>query len=594
MNRFFLSLFVVLSTAALSFSQDDLSANEVLSKSVRFYQAGLYDSTIATIRMFFKDHGKNPEAEYLVPLIMEAFLRKGDYQSVKRLFDLYQKKFRSSPFMPRVYYLRGFGLAKERSYTAALETWSKALEGGVSSDIDSLIRQGTEALCANALALDDLHDAGGESSNDPGIREVARYYEIKKLLATGDVGRAKNDMGSFKTDYPRSRFELEIGDLLSSATPKKAVAIGLLAPLSGEEADIGKRVAQGTQLAIDKYNERNHLQIRLVSCDTKGTLLETVRQITQLVDRDKVPLIIGPMLSSTATVAAAMLMGKNTVMLTPTATDDGISSLGPTIFQMNITLGVLARKVARYALANLNIREFAIVAPRTTDGTTMAAVFKDEVVIGNGVVFDEENFDEGTNDYTAQFVSLRKKLLMRKLTQIDGKPRSKLSVSDSIKWVDSTVSIGAIFIPAEAEDIVMLAPQVAFNRIKAQLLGSSGWHTQKVITDGKQYVHNAILSTAFEPDTTWKKWPDFRKSYVARYNEEPDRVAALGFDAGRIAATALENAGGTGNATRIAESIANTQKYEGTSGIITFDKNTRTNSEAVIMKLTPNGFVRVQ
>lgn len=595
MDRFFCTLFLVLGAFSASFSEDDISAAELFSKAVRFYKTGLYDSTIATVGVFLKNHGKAPEAEYLVPLIMEAFLRKGDYAPVKRLSDLYQKKFKSSPFMPRVYYLRGFALAKERSFNQALEAYSKAIEGGVSDDLDSLIIRGTEALCANALSVDELHDAASEQSNDTHIREVARYYEIMKLLSAGEVGKAKNSMIAFKNEYPRSRFEIPIGDLLSSALPKKSAVIGLMAPLSGDEADIGKRVVQGVQLAIEKYNERSQLQIRVITCDTKGRLLETVRQTSQLVDRDKVPLIIGPMLSPTATVSAAMLMTRGTVMLTPTATDDGIASLGPAIFQMNITLGVLARKVARYALSNLNIREFAIVAPRTAYGATMASVFRDEVTKGGGSVFDEQKFDEGGNDFTAQFMNLRKKLLMRKLTQIDSKPRTKLSPLDSIKWADSSVSIGGIFIPAETEDVVMLAPQVAFNRIKSQLFGSSGWHTPKTVTDGKQYVQNAIISTAFEPDSSWKKWPDFKKEYSTRYNEDPDRVAALGYDAGKIAITAIENAGGNpGNTARIAESIAGTQKYEGTSGVITIDKNTHTNSEAVILKLTANGFVRVQ
>jgi ABC-type branched-subunit amino acid transport system substrate-binding protein len=595
MNRIFYCLFLVFGLATAGFSQDEPSATDLFSKAVRLYKAGLFDSTIVMVRAFLKDHGKDPGAEYLVPLLIEASLRKGDYSAVRRLFDLYQKKFKSSPFMPRVNYLRGFAFAKDRSYSAAIEAYSRALKGGVSDDLDSLIMKGSEAICAYALTQDELHDAGNESSNDPRIREIARYYEIVKLLSTGDVGKAKNCLESFKNDYPRSGFNVQIGDQLTSALPKKTVAIGLLAPLTGDEADIGKRVTQGVLLAIDDYNRRSHFQIKLIQGDTKGQLLETVHLTTQLTEHDGIPLIIGPMLSSTATVAAAMLMGKNQVLLTPTATDDGIASLGPSIFQMNITLGVLARKVARYALTNLNIKEFAIVEPRTAYGAAMASAFRDEVTKGGGAVFDEQAFDEGGNDFTAQFVNLRKKLLLRKLTLVDPKPRTKITPQDSVKWADSSMSIGAIFIPAESDDIVMLAPQVAFNRIKAQLIGSSGWHTQKTITDGKQYVQNAIISTAFEPDSSWKKWPDFRKEYRARYNDEPDRVAALGYDAGKIAAIAIENAGGTAaTSARIAESIASTQKYEGTSGVISIDKTTRTNSEAMILKLTPNGFVRVQ
>jgi ABC-type branched-subunit amino acid transport system substrate-binding protein len=111
---------------------------------------------------------------------------------------------------------------------------------------------------------------------------------------------------------------------------------------------------------------------------------------------------------------------------------------------------------------------------------------------------------------------------------------------------------------------------------------------------GKQYVQNAIISTPFEPDTSWKKWPDFRREYIKRFREEPDRVAALGFDAASLAALAIENSGGSGKASRIVGALSEIQNYEGTSGVISFDPAKRTNTEAVILKITQNRFVRVQ
>ena len=585
-----------------SFAQGTPQTSEVLAKAKSFYTAGAYDSTILTVRAFLKQHGKDPEAEFLVPVIMEAFLRKGEYSSVNRLFDLYQKKFRSSPFMPRVYYLHGYAQAKDRSYASAFESYSSALEAGVTDDLDSLIMRSAEAICSNALDAGYLHDVGKESRNHPRIREMARYYEIMKMLSSGaDAGKVKKCIAEFKDDYPNSQFGIPVTDLLAgAAASKRNVSIGLLAPLTGDDAEIGKRVAQGAQLAIDKFNQQHQPPIKVVMYDTKGALLETVHKTQALLEHDRVPVIIGPVLSPTATISAALLLGKEAVMITPTATDEGIAELGPNIFQMNVTTGVLARKLARYALANLNIREFAVVAPRSAYGGAMTAIFKDEVTKGGGTVLDEEFFEEGGNDFRAQFIDLRHKLLLRRLDEAAKEagtfvqPRTRISAADSTKWADSTLSIGAIFLPAEAEDAVMLAPQVAYNRIRAQLLGSNGWHSPKTIADGKQYVQNAIISTSFEPDTSWKKWTEFRKEYGARFHEEPDRVAALGFDAATIAIGAIGNAGGSTKASRIAEALLTTQRFEGASGTISFDRTNRTNGDAAILKLTPNGFVRVQ
>ena len=576
------------------------TADSVFSKAKEFYQAGNYDSTIATIREFLKTYGKDPATEYCVPLIMEALARVNDFTTLHRLFDLYERKFPSSAFMPRVYYLHGFSCAQERSYGAAFSSFSRALAMGISGDLDSLIMKNCEAVCANALDFSALLAFGADTGTHPRLREIACFWGIKKCAAAGDMSRAAACFSEFSKAYPGSVYKAQLSALLTAEPPKNRFSIGILAPLSGDDLDAGRRVVQGLRLAIDRYNSRHVQQISIITYDTKGSLLETARKTAQLLDRDRVPLIVGPMLSSTATVAAAMLLGKETVMLTPTATDDGIAGLNPMVFQMNITLGVLARSLARYAFNNLNIREFAVVAPRTPYGSSMSELFKEEVLKNGGKVFDEEFFEEGSNDFTAQFVNLRNKLLLRKINDAaiaaGGTPVTAISPADSAKWADSSVSIGATFMPADADDVVMLAPQVAFNRIKTQLLGSNGWRSPKTLADGKNYVRNAIISTPFEPDSSWKKWPDFRKEYVARFREEPDRVAALGFDAGTIAAAALEkNAGeSAGSASRITEAIAATQKFEGVSGIITFDRNSRTNTEAVICKITSTGFVRVQ
>jgi ABC-type branched-subunit amino acid transport system substrate-binding protein len=581
--------------------QETGTASAVLKEAVRFYSAGKYDATVAVIRSFLKENGKDPAAEYLVPLIIEAFLRTGESAVVHRLYDLYYKKYRSSPFMPRVNYLRGFAYAKQREYLSGFEYYSKALDAGVSDDLDTLIIRSCKSICKNELSEDECRSACKERRNHARIKEIACYYELERLLASDNPGKAKKRLANFKNNYPDSRFGEKIGDQLPLAPlatdSKKGVVVGLLAPLSGDEADIGKRVSQGVQLAMDSWNQRNSMQIKLVIHDTRGQLVETAGKTIDLLENERASFIIGPLLSSTATVAAALVRREEAVMLTPTATDQGIAQLGRNIFQMNITLGVLAGRLARYALANLNIKEFAVVAPHSDYGAAMARQFREEVEKNGGSIFDELYFEEGTHDYTSVFLELRKKLILRRINQMRpslAKPHKKVTYADSIKWADSSVSLGAIFMPGEADDIVMLAPQVAFNRIKAQLLGSSGWYSHRTLRVGKQYVHNAIISTPFEPDTSWKKWPEFRKAYIQRFREEPDRIAALGFDAANLAAMAIENGGSLFKASHMADFLAEQQRYEGTSGVISFDPVGHTNTEVVILKLTPNGFVRVQ
>ena len=147
--------------------------------------------------------------------------------------------------------------------------------------------------------------------------------------------------------------------------------------------------------------------------------------------------------------------------------------------------------------------------------------------------------------------------------------------------------------PGDVEDVVMLAPQVMFHRIRTQILGSSGWHHQKVLHDGKRYVLNAIISTSFELNQSGKEWSNFVNAYKSRYNTEPDRVAALGYDAAALVMKAIRKTGGD-NPKRIRAELTKTDRYHGISGIISFNDGRRANNECAVYKIIESGFVRVQ
>jgi ABC-type branched-subunit amino acid transport system substrate-binding protein len=338
--------------------------------------------------------------------------------------------------------------------------------------------------------------------------------------------------------------------------------------------------------------------IKPVIYDTKGSMMENARRTKDLINVDKVPMILGPVLSQDAIVSASMTMGKNTLMLSPTATEDGIADLGENIFQMNVSIGTLGRKIAAYAMDNLNMKEFAILAPQTEYGTALAKSFKDELKKKNINVIAEEYFEEGGNHFSAQFAQLRHVLLLKHFEKIAAEKglavKKKITRADSIKYADSTLSVGGLFIPAEADDVVMLAPQVAFNRIRTQILGSNGWQSKKVIQDGSTYVQGAMISATIEPDQNSKQWIDFKKSFKTRFGYEADRVAALGYDAANLIVKAVKESGGD-NSEKIADALYKVHGYQGLSGIISFDRsNSGSNTESAILKVTANGFVRVQ
>lgn len=575
----------------------DAAPQSILDYSKRLYKEGKYDSTIQVIRKYLRKNGKSAQTEHLVPLIVEAMVREGDFTAVHRLCSMYRIRYVKSAYSARMWYIEGIAYAKEEKFPQAVSAFSASLNEGVSETLDSLIVLNTEKIC-KYMAPEEFSALTPQKLNE-GISEVLDYFEISKLVDRGQFAKAQASAQIYQDKYRRSRYTSDLSRLLERVRQeeKSVIQIGILAPVSGDEEEIGKRVVLGAQLAISQLQPANGQTVRAVVMDTRGNMIETAQKTRELVEQHKISVIVGPVLSQTATVTAAMLMNRPAVMISPTATDEGIAEIGDNIFQMNVTIGMLGRKIARYAMENLSIKEFVVMAPRTAYGQILAESFMDEVKSQNFEIVAEEYFEEGANDYRDNFLNIRKKLLIRHLEHLavaNGTDfNGEISRRDSIIYADSTLAAGGFFMPADAEDVVMLAPQVMFHRIRTQLLGSAGWHQQKVITDGRKYVTNAVISTGFEPDQKDSVWSNFVKLYKNRYNTEPDRIAALGYDAATLVMQALSEAGSDDPA-RIREVLLKTSHYRGLSGMVSFENGRRANSETAVYKISVDGFVRVQ
>jgi len=610
MKMFFVTVAVCLVTffampVCAASSQDDGAS--VLLRAKEQFKLSHYDSCSSIIRSFLKAHGDDKASESLVPLLIETSVRLGDFALSRRLFQIYQKKYPVSVFTPRLWYCEAAALVHEKDFAGALGAYSRALTGGVTAELDTLIIANTQKLCAKAMTVDEIDALVLRGDLHARIVEILLYCELTRLNEAGQSIRAFEMANQFLKKYPQSAYAAVARDVVSKVneSQKGVIQIGVLAPLSGPDTDIGKLVTQGMQIAFDQYAASSGARLRLVICDTKSSLIETAKKTRELCSEHHVPVILGPMLSHDAVVAASVVADKDVVLLSPTATDDGIASLGPNIFQMNTTLAVLGAKIARYAIDNLNIQEFAIMAPTADYASALTAGFKAEVAKSGREIVDEESFEEGTHDFKEQFDKLKTKLVWRQQQKtvveksLNGEaiPQQPAGKKPDVKAPDTTYEIGGLFVPVEAEDAAMIAGQTQFHKIKTQLLGSVGWHNQKTIINGKEYVSDALLSSnlplsdAVQP----KEWLTFATAYKGRYNTDPDRIAALGYDAASLIVSIMRTTGSQPlNAVQIAQALAKVKEYQGATGAITIDPVLRINTEAAILKIRDKQFIRVQ
>lgn len=366
----------------------------------------------------------------------------------------------------------------------------------------------------------------------------------------------------------------------------------ILAPTSGDFAEFGKEAVNGVRLAFEKSDLKNKVNLRVA--DTRADAVEALRKTRQAVAQDSVVAIIGPLMSAPAATVAAWLssMHTNIPMITPTATDAGISRMGSNIFQVNVSMDNLAIGIANYAINCLGIREFAVLSPVGDFGSAMTQSFTRAVESRGGVIVATQEFEEGRPDYTTEFRKLRAvrfpQILRKRNIARGAKDLDAISAKDKKSYLqDSVFAIPGIFIPSSSpSDAGLIARQVAYHKLNGTLLGTSGWYGQDLIDEGKKLVEGSYFSVASAGVDSNKVYTDFANAYKSKFGEAPkaDKVSGLSYSAANIVFSLLAS-----GEKELVKKIYSQKNFVGVYGDIRFERGANANVQ--IMSVDSSAFV---
>lgn len=571
MKKLFLVLFCALTFA---FGQ----AND---RTVREAQRALSQrnhGAVVQIHETFADTASagNPVFEFLKPLYIEAISFLGNHEEVTRLSISYIGRYPNSPQIVRVYYLLGVAKANLREFSQAAVALDEGLKR-VAGSRDRSVRE-TERAIRNLLTR------LSQNNIDNNEREVLLISGISD--ATAEILRshrtgAQGGQAATTQDQQAGR--------RPSRTSRINKTIGLLVPLTGEFAALGQTAHKTVSLILARHEERTGEKFALKVYDTEGSAVKTAQRVNELL-ADSVSMVIGPIMSNTATVAAAVLsqFPDRAAMITPTATDDGIAALGSNIFQVNLTSKALAVKIAEYAIENLNVRNFTILAPLDDYGKVMTAYFTEAVNQRGANIDFIEHYSPSATDFRRQFIAVREFFTNRRFAN---RPQGSEAVSSYL--ADSTIALGGLFLPVSSpENAVQLAAQVPFHRLNAQILGTPLWGHERVLAQGGRTVNDVSFSAADRVDTESERVQSFVQAYTAKHGEAPDLIVApLVADAVNLMLRAYSQ---SNTAAQLSENLMQVSGFQGLSSEISFKGTAGVNTGAVVNKISNRRIMRVR
>ena len=119
----------------------------------------------------------------------------------------------------------------------------------------------------------------------------------------------------------------------------------------------------------------------------------------------------------------------------------------------------------------------------------------------------------------------------------------------------------------------MIVPYLRYYNIKGvQLLGTNGWHSQRLVELAGESVEGAVFVDGFFPDSTRPGASQFAKRFTEAYGKPPGVIEAQAYDAAAILISAIRQSGGpSAERQSVKKRLRSIGDYTGAAGTLRFD-----------------------
>ena len=199
-----------------------------------------------------------------------------------------------------------------------------------------------------------LDELGGEYGDSPGIDIVleSRLDYAETVGDTATVRVLSNRLAGLYAQSPERAREPTGGRTVPVASRPGVSGvprIGILCPLSGRFSPVGEAFLKGASIAAKEALKQGNSGLELVVGDTRSNPLAARAAAERLIRDEGVIAIVGAVLSSPTIAAAQVAQYNGTVLVSPVATDEGISGIGEWIFQTSMEADAEVIAIARVA-----------------------------------------------------------------------------------------------------------------------------------------------------------------------------------------------------------------------------------------------------
>ena len=341
---------------------------------------------------------------------------------------------------------------------------------------------------------------------------------------------------------------------------EKTVRLGLIGPMTGDNANYGTSTRDGAQIAVDEINEAggvNGYTFVLDTQDSQGDPDSAVSAYGKLMDSG-MNVSLGCVLSGEAQSVITAAVEDGILIVTPTSSAVACIEGNPNAFRVCFNDAAQGTASADYIADNNLGTKIAVFYQSDIDYSAgLYETFQAEAANRGLEIVEEQTFTAGSNtDFSTQINAIR----------------------------DSGCEL--VFLPIYAAEAATFLTQAAGKLDGVTYFGCDGLDGIQTKISDTSLIEGLMMLTPFAADAEDAATQSFVEKYVPVHGTEPDQFAADGYDAVYIVKAAMEQCGKTPADADFNEAMVAAMyeiQVEGLTGTMTWDDNNEPNKPAKAM-----------
>ena len=335
----------------------------------------------------------------------------------------------------------------------------------------------------------------------------------KAYLKEGNIAEARKSFGKLIRNYPASKESYEAVEMnqkiiqyRSSNIPSNI--IGVMLPLEGEKvssstASSANEILEGIKFAISEFNKGRADSIGLMILNTEMDENKILQIKNNIEFIPQVKAIIGPLFSNEVRKTLKIFKNTNIPIISPTATDTGLTDLSDNFFQANPPLNLRGKLMAQYVFLKENRTSMALLSAVDGYSPLLSQSFEGEYKHLGGYI------------------------------EISGTYKSNsFDVSEPIKIIGDTLNIfDGMYIPlSDKIDATAILSEIAVDSINTYIYGNQDWFFAKGYETTPDLSNKVTFTSDYYFDYNSFLFQDFSKRFYNQYKKDINRNICYGYD----------------------------------------------------------------